>query len=339
MKKISLFFTLFIIGLVACNPAEQKQESTKQVISSDPLPSWAEGDLKSSIISFVNGVTEDGGPTYVNPEDRIATFDQDGTLWCEMPLVQLEYVVYRIKELAPEHPEWKNELPYKAVLDGDLEYLIKDVEENSGHEVIKLVLETHAGMSLDQFNGDVAAFFKDARHPKYDKPYTETIYQPMLELLIYLRANEFKTYICSGGGLDFMRVISEPTYGIVPENVIGSFAMNSFKEVDGKWEIVKEGKGLFICDKNTKPTAIDQHIGRIPIFVAGNVRTGGDIGQLTYSGTNSLPNFQLLINHNDSIREFAYSEENSESLNAAKAGNWHVVSMKDDWLSIFPFKE
>jgi hypothetical protein len=256
-----------------------------------------------------------------------------------MPLVQLEFVLYRIKKLAPEHPEWKNTLPYKAVLDGDNSYLINDIKENHGREVLQLVLTTSAGMTLEEFNDEVKVFFKEVKHPKYDKAFTETIYQPMLELLEYLRANEFKTYICSGGGLDFMRVIAEPTYGIVPENVIGSFAMNSFVQADGTWEIVKEGKGIFICDKDTKPVGIDQHIGRIPIFVAGNVRTGGDIGQLTYSQTNTLANFQLLVNHDDAVREFAYSEKNNESLDAAKAGNWHVVSMKNDWLKIFPFDE
>lgn len=337
MKKVSLFLSLLIIGLVACAPTEQKQEATQQVTVTDPLPSWSEGDLKSAIISFVNSVTEEGGPQYVKPEERIATFDQDGTLWCEMPLVQLEFVLYRIKKLAPQHPEWKDQQPYKAVLEGDKTYLLNDVKNNHAREVIKLVLTTSSGMTLAEFNKEVEGFFKEVKHPKYNKPFTETIYQPMLELLVYLRANDFKTYICSGGGIDFMRVISEPTYGIVPENVIGSFAMNAFKQMDGDWVIVKEGKGIFICDKDTKPVGIDQHIGRIPIFVAGNVRTGGDIGQLTYSSTNPLANFQLLVNHNDSIREFAYSEKNNESLDAAKAGNWHVVSMKDDWLTIFPF--
>ena len=161
----------------------------------------------------------------------------------------------------------------------------------------------------------------------------------MLELLQYLRTNGFKTFICSGGGIDFMRVFAEDTYGIVPENVIGSFAMNKFEQVDGKWKIIKAKKNLFINDGLTKPVGIDRQIGRIPIFVAGNVRSGGDIGQLTYSHTNTLPNFQLLINHDDETREFAYAEKDDASLNAAKKYGWHVVSMKDDWKQIFAFKK
>ena len=203
---------------------------------------------------------------------------------------------------------------------------------------MKLFAVTHTGMPLAEFDMEAKEFFNGSRHPKFNKMYTETIYQPMLELLQYLREHDFKTYICSGGGNDFMRVIAEDTYGIVPENVIGSFAMNTFQQVDGSWKIVKDDKSLFINDKETKPAAIEQRIGRIPIFVAGNVRSGGDIGQLTYSETNSLPNFQLLINHDDDVREFAYAEKDNASLNAAEEGGWHVVSMKNDWLKIFPFE-
>jgi hypothetical protein len=161
----------------------------------------------------------------------------------------------------------------------------------------------------------------------------------MLELLEYLRNNQFKTYICSGGGNDFMRVFAEEVYGVVPENVIGTFSMNSFQQINGEWKIVKGTENFFMNDKITKPAAIEQRIGRIPIFVGGNVRSGGDIAQLTYSQTNTLPNFQLLINHDDDTREFAYAEKDNASLNAAEKGDWHVVSMKNDWLKIFPFEQ
>lgn len=303
----------------------------------DPLPSWNDGKAKQSIIEFVESVTKQGSPDFVPPEERIATFDQDGTLWCEQPVVQLEFVIYQIRKMVPAHPEWKNQLPYKAIIEGDKSYLMNDLLNNHGKELMKLIIATHTGMPIEQFNKEVKEFFNASRHPKFNKKYTETVYQPMLELLQYLRENDFKTYICSGGGNDFMRVIAEDTYGIVPENVIGSFTMNTFKQVDGSWKIVKDDKNFFNNDKDTKPAAIELRIGRIPIFVAGNVRTGGDIGQLTYSMTNSLPNFQLLINHDDEIREFAYAEKNNASLNAAKEGGWHVVSMKNDWLKIFPF--
>ena len=303
----------------------------------DPLPSWNDGKSKQSIIKFVERVTKQGSPDFVRPEERIATFDQDGTLWCEQPVVQFEFVVYQIKKMAPAHPEWKNQLPYKAILGGDKKYLINDLMNNHGAELMKLVIATHTGMPIEKFNMEVKEFFNASRHPKFNKKYTKTIYQPMLELLQYLRENDFKTYICSGGGNDFMRVIAENTYGIVPENVIGSFAMNTFKQVDGSWKVVKDDKNLFMNDKDTKPAAIEQRIGRIPIFVAGNIRSGGDIGQLTYSMTNALPNFQLLINHDDDKREFAYAEKNNASLIAAKDGGWHVVSMRNDWLKIFPF--
>lgn len=246
-------------------------------------------------------------------------------------------MTYRIKQLAAKHPEWKDQQPYKAVLEGDKEFLLKDLTHNHGKALMELVVATSDGMHIEDFNSSVEEFLDTARHPKYNKKYTETIYQPMLELLSYLRANGFKTYLCSGGGVDFMRVFSENTYGIVPENVIGSFAMNTFKQVDGKWRIVKDKDNVFINDGFTKPEGIDQKIGRIPIFVGGNVRSGGDIGQLTYSHTNPLPNFQLLINHDDDVREFAYSEKDNASLNAAKKGDWKVVSMKKDWKRIFPF--
>jgi len=304
----------------------------------DPLPSWNDGKTKQSIIEFVERVTTPGSPDFVPPEERIATFDQDGTLWCEQPVAQLEFAAYQVKQMAVDHPEWKDTQPFKSVLEDDNEYLVNDLLHNHGKELMKLIAVTHAGMTLKEFNADVTAFLNASSHPKYGKKYTETIYQPMLELLQYLRKNEFKTYICSGGGNDLMRVFAEDVYGIVPENVIGTFAMNTFEQVDGEWEIVKGTKNFFMNDKDTKPAAIEQRIGRIPIFVGGNVRSGGDIGQLTYSQTNTLPNFQLLINHDDDVREFAYAEKDNASLNAAEEGGWHVVSMKNDWLKIFPFE-
>lgn len=305
----------------------------------DPLPSWVEGPTRSAIVQFVQDVTTEGGPKYVPPQARIATFDNDGTLWCEQPVVQIEFVSYRIKQLAPKHLEWKDQQPYKAVLEGDKSFLVNDVVHSHGKALMELMVVTHTGMPIEDFNRSVKEFLYTARHPKYRMKFTETIYQPMIELLSYLRTKGFKTYICSGGGIDFMRVFSEDTYGIVPENVIGSFAMNKFEHVDGNWTIIKDKKNMFVNDGLTKPVGIDQKIGRIPIFVAGNVRSSGDIGHLTYSQANALPNFQLLINHDDDVREFSYSEKDNASLNAAKEGGWQVVSMKNDWKHIFAFEK
>ena len=337
MKNLIFLSCLMLIMVLGCNQSNLKTEPDDEIISPDPLPSWKDGGNKSAIIDFVKQITQEDGPNYVQPEERIATFDNDGTLWSEQPVVQMEFIIYQIQKMAPEHPEWKKQLPYKAILEGDKSFLIDDLTNNHGLEVIKLVTATHTGMTSEEFNLEVEDFFNATQHPKFNKKYTQTTYQPMIELLQYLRENEFKTFICSGGGTDFMRVFAEDVYGIVPENTIGSFAINTYEEVDGFWKIVKGKKNFFMCDKEDKPVAIEQRIGRIPIFVAGNVRSGGDIGQLTYSKTNQLPNFQLLINHDDDVREFAYSEEDNSSLNAAKEGNWNVISMKNDWLKIFPF--
>jgi hypothetical protein len=330
MKRVFVTILTLCIGTIFVTVATAQ--------SADPLPSWNEGKVKLAITNFVTRVTTEGNPNFVPIAERIATFDNDGTLWSEQPVVQLEYVAYQIKRLSSQHPEWKSQAPYKAVLEGDKDYLVNDYINNHGKGLHELVLATHSGMSAQEFDRMVLEFFNNAQHPKFKQKYNETAYQPMLELLVYLRANGFKTYLSSGGGIDFMRVIATDIYGIVPENVIGSFAINSFEEVDGEWKIIKGTKNIFMHDAVTKPVGINLHIGRIPIFVAGNVRSGGDIGQLRYSQTNELPNFQLLINHDDGVREFAYAEKDNASLNAAKSGGWHVVSIKNDWKNIFSFQ-
>jgi len=302
-----------------------------------PLPSWDDGETKSEIIQFVKDITKEDGPKYVRPEERIATFDNDGTLMCEQPMVQFVYIMYRIKQLAPDHPEWKGDKPFEAALEGDMDYLLNAFFKG-GKEIFQLLNASHTGMSLADFNQVVKNFFKSERHPKYGVPYTELTYQPMLELLEYLRSNGFKTYICSGGGIDFMRVIAGNTYGVVPENIIGSSGRNVFREVNGKWQLMKTSDHFFKDDKEGKPEGIDLHVGRIPIFAGGNVRNGGDIAMLTYCQMNTLPSFQLLVNHDDDVREFAYAEKDNASLNEAKAGGWHVVSMKNDWKKIFSFE-
>jgi phosphoserine phosphatase len=337
-KSVIITITLMVMIITSCDQSDKNLENAEKSLYANILPSWKDGSTKNTIIQFVKEVTVEGSPNYVKPEERIATFDQDGTLWCEQPVAQLEFVAYQIKKMSSIHPEWESKQPYKSILEGDKDYLINDYINNHGRELKELIVTTHSGMTLEQFNLDVKEFMNSSLHPRFNRKYTKTVYQPMLELLQYLRDNEFKTYICSGGGNDFMRVFAEDLYGIGPENVIGTFAMNSFEQVDGSWKILKRSDNFFMNDGLTKPAAIEQRIGRIPIFVAGNVRSGGDIGQLTYSMTNKLPNFQLLVNHDDDIREFAYSEKNNASLNAASEGKWQVVSMKNDWLTIFSFK-
>jgi hypothetical protein len=251
--------------------------------------------------------------------------------------VQVAYALHQMKQIAPEHPEWKGKQPYQAAIDGNEKYFVDDMLAG-GHAIFEVMQLTHAGMSIEAFDQNVRAFFKSAQHPKYKVPFTQIGYVPMVELLQYLRANDFKTYICSGGGIDFMRVIAPDMYGIVPENVIGSNARNVFQQVDGKWQLTKTAKDLFNNDKLGKPVGIDLHIGRVPIFSAGNVRTGGDIAHLTYCRSNTLPTLQLMLNHDDAEREYAYSEKDNASLKAAKQQGWHVVSIKDDWKRVFSFQ-
>ncbi len=328
-KTLCLLGTLGLLGAllaVAC--------SAPDPAPIDPLPSWAEGATRSAILQFVADVTEPGGPKYVPPEERIATFDNDGTLWCEQPVAQMSFAIHRIKAMAPDHPEWKDVQPFKAVLEGDEKYLVDDLMKG-GHELGKIVALTHSGMPLDDFTPLVEEFLETVDHPRYDVPFNELAYLPMLELLEFLRAADFKTYLCSGGGVDFMRAFSEETYGVVPENVIGTFAVNTFEKVDGEWVIVKGTSNMFLNDKANKPVAISTHIGRIPILAAGNVRSGGDVEQLRYSQTNSRPSLQILVNHDDAEREFAYAEKDNASLNAAQENSWVVVSMKNDWLRVF----
>ena len=236
---------LIIIALVGVTVFNCTSKQTKQ---SDPLPSWNDGELKSAITQFVDDVTNENGPNYVKPEERIATFDNDGTLWFEQPVVQFSYIFYQIKQMYPDHPKWKGDSIYEAALNGDMDYLVNDYM-SGGKALPQLLLATHTDVSLNDFNAYVQDFFNNEKHPKFNVPFTKVCYQPMVELLEYLRANGFKTYICSGGGIDFMRVVSEDIYGIVPENVIGSNARNIYKQVDGQWQLMKTADKLLNNNK------------------------------------------------------------------------------------------
>lgn len=303
----------------------------------DPLPSWNDGEVKSAIIQFVKDVTHKGGQKYVPPEDRIATFDNDGTLCCETPVFQMLYVREALKAIVAKKPELLEKPAFKAVIDGNMEYLEKSPDV--GNDIMKMLALTHSGMSLDEFQASVREFIKTAKYPKFDMPLTHMKYKPMVELLSYLRANGFKTYICSGGGLYFMRVFTNEMYGIPPEQVIGATGKLQFEFIDGKVSLMRLPVMLTMNNREEKPTGIAMSIGKKPIFAAGNVKGAGDIAMMQYCQSNSYPSFQLIINHDDSEREFAYSEPENETLNAAEKFKWFVVSMKKDWKKIFPFEK
>jgi hypothetical protein len=297
----------------------------------DPLPSWKDGKAKKAILDFVAAVTRKGGPDYIPPEDRIATFDNDGTLWCEKPTVEVVFTLARLKAMATRDPTLKEKQPFKAALEGDHEYFHKAGVK----AVLELVVATHGNLSQTQFEEEARAFFKSAKHPRFGLPYPQVVYRPMVELLRYLRANGFQTWICSGGWMDLMRVFTPQAYGIPPQQVIGSSLKKKFLEKDGKYVLWILAQLLTLNDQEDKPVNIALHIGKRPVFAAGNVRSGGDIAMLRYCQGSKYRTLQLMVNHDDAEREYAYAEPNSASLNAARQGGWTVVSMKNDWQTLF----
>ncbi len=302
------------------------------------LPSWNEGVTKQSILDFVRGVTTPGDPQFVAPEDRIAVFDNDGTLWSEQPsYFQFAFVLDRMKEMAPQHPEWKDNPLYAAVLAGDL----KTVTAAGEKGLLELAMVTHAGMTTDEFSKIVHEWIASARHPKFHRPYTEVIFQPMLELLAYLRNNGFKTFIVSGGGVEFMRVWAEKVYGIPPEQVVGSSILTKFEMVEGVPVLTRLPQLNFIDDNVGKPVAINMHIGRKPIAAFGN--SDGDLQMLQWTAINpGVARFALIVHHTDPVREFAYEASSmgrlEVALTEAAARGWTVVDMKNDWNRVFPFE-
>jgi hypothetical protein len=301
------------------------------------LPSWNDGPARTSIIDFVGRVTTQGGADFVPVEQRIATFDNDGTLWCEQPMyVQLAFALDRVKAMAPLHPEWKDKQPFKAVLEGD----IKTVAESGERGLLELVLATHAGMTTDEFEKIVSEWLATARHPRFKRPYTETVYQPMLELLTYLRANGFKTFIVSGGGIEFMRPWSERVYGVPPEQVVGSSIKTRFEMRDSTPALFRLPELNFIDDGPGKPVGINQHIGRRPIAAFGN--SDGDLEMLQWTTLSAGARFGLIVHHTDAEREYAYDRQShigklDKALDAAALNRWTVVDMKSDWKRIFAF--
>jgi hypothetical protein len=306
--------------------------------TADPLPSWNDGRAKQAIVDFVGAVTREGSPDFVPTSQRIATFDNDGTLWAEQPMyVQLAFALDRVKTLASQHPEWKDTQPFKAALDGDMKTLAGAGESG----LLQLVMASHAGMTTDEFERIVKEWLSTARHPKFDRPYTDLVYQPMIELLAYLRANGFKTFIVSGGGIEFMRPWSEQIYGVPPEQVLGSSIKTQFQMRDDAPVLFRLPSINFIDDKSGKPVGINQQIGRRPIAAFGN--SDGDLEMLQWTTKAAGRRFGLIVHHTDAEREYAYDRQSSvgkldKALDAAGANGWVVVSMKDDWKRIFKFQ-
>src|SRR5450432_582339 len=305
-------------------------------VRGDPLPSWNDTQTKKAIMAFVDRVTKQGSPEFVPPAERIATFDNDGTLWAEQPIYfQVAFALDRVKALAPQHPEWKEKEPFASLLKGDLRGALAGGEP----AIVQIVAATHSGMTTEEFDKIVRDWIASAKHPKTGRLLTEMTYQPMIELLTYLRANNFKTFIVSGGGVEFMRVFAEKTYGIPPEQVVGSSGKLKFELRDGNPVLVKLPAINFIDDKEGKPVGIQTYIGRRPIAAFGN--SDGDLQMLQWAAAGPGARFCLYVHHDDAAREFAYDRKShigtlDKGLDEAAAKGWTVVSMKDDWKTIFP---
>jgi phosphoglycolate phosphatase-like HAD superfamily hydrolase len=310
--------------------------------AADALPSWNDGPAKSAIVEFVNAVTDPKSESFVEPDDRIATFDNDGTLWVSHPLyAQAMFALDRVRVLAARHPEWKDQEPFKAVLAGDREAMAKFSEGDWAH----IVAATHAGMSSEDFLQIVQAWLAEAKHPRFKRPYTELVYQPMLEVMDYLRANGFRTYIVTGGGQEFVRVFSEPVYDVPVEQVVGSSIETKYEYQDGKPVLLREPKIFFIDDKAGKPVGINLFIGKRPYAAFGN--SDGDREMLEWTGAGDHARLMMLVLHDDAHREYAYGPANGlpgtkvgtfpqSLMDEAKQKGWVVISMKNDWKTIFP---
>lgn len=329
----------FLLSSFAVLPALSAPllRSSAHAQSTDPLPSWNDGRAKQSILDFVALVTREGSPNFVPVPQRIATFDNDGTLWVEQPMyTQLAFALDRVKALAPEHPEWRATQPFKAAIEGDL----KTLAESGDRGMLQLIMATHAGMTSDEFETEVTAWLASARHPRFKRLYTELVYQPMLEVLAYLRANGFQTFIASGGGIEFMRPWTEQVYGVASHQVVGSSIKTRFEMRDGRPTLFRLSQVNFVDDKAGKPVGINEHIGRRPIAAFGN--SDGDLEMLQWTTlAGDRRRLGLIVHHTDAVREYAYDRHShigrlDTALDAAAVNGWTVVSMKDDWKEIFP---
>lgn len=333
-RKVGHFINgILIICLLGCSP---NKHSTPVV--ADPIPSWNEGITKTAIIDFVSDVTDPASPNFIEVADRIATFDNDGNLWSEQPVYfQLYFAINRVKELAQDHPEWESEQPFKAVLDDDMQAVMS----SGTHGLLQLVMASHAGMTTDEFEVIVKEWLASAKHPRFDRPFNQLIYQPMLELLNYLRANDFKTFIVSGGGVEFMRTWVEEAYGIPKDQVIGSTIKTAFDYNDGDPVIRRLPEIDFIDDGEGKPVGISKFIGRRPVFASGN--SDGDLPMLQWTTAGKGRRFALYLHHTDSVREWAYDRKShigklDKGLDQAKEKGWTVIDMEKDWNVVYPFE-
>jgi phosphoserine phosphatase len=333
-KPWLLIVSLLVSALVMAGCAAQPAMPT----ATDPLGSWNPGPSRDAIISFVEAVTDPSSPDFVPVADRIAVFDNDGTLWSEQPMYfQLLFALDKVREMAARRPEWANEQPFKAVLENDMQALMAQGEAG----LVPVLMAAHAGMTTDEFSRSVADWLATARHPRFDQPYDQLIYQPMLELLEYLREHGFQTWIVSGGGIDFVRVFSEQAYGIPPQQVVGSSVVKRFEMREGGPVIVREPTISFIDDKEGKPVAIDHHIGKRPIAAFGN--SDGDLQMLQWTAAGKGPSLQVFIRHTDAEREWAYDRDShigrlDAGIDEAFAYDWLVVDMQQDWSVIYPFQ-
>ena len=326
--------------LFSCVQHETTETSNKVAVTkSDPLPSWNEGSTKTAIINYVTDVTNSESKNFIDIENRIATFDNDGNLWSEQPLYfQLFFIIDRIKAMAVDHPEWKNQQPFKAVLENDME----ELKKQGLHGLVELVMATHAGNTIEEFEADVKDWIATAKHPTKNVGYDKLIYQPMLELLQYLRANDFKTYIVSGGGVDFMRAFVSPIYNIPSEQIIGSRIKTKFEYNNGDVKIVFLPKNDFNNDKEGKPLNIQKIIGKKPVFSSGN--SDGDLQMMQYAASNKYKSFMLYLHHTDSVREWAYDRNSpigkfDKGLDEAIQKKWTVIDMAKDWKLVYPFEK
>jgi phosphoserine phosphatase len=324
------FLCLLAVLVVRCGGGDQPAPA------GDPLPSWNDGATKKAILDFVARVTREGGPDFVPPPDRIATFDNDGTLWAEQPVyTQLAFALDRVKTLAPKHPEWKNKPPFKSVLEGDPKALAAAGERG----LLEIVAATHVGNTTEEFAAVVSEWIASARHPKTGRLYTEMVYQPMLELLAHLRARSFKTFIVSGGGVEFMRPWAERVYGIPPEQVVGSRVKVKYEVREGTPVLVRLPEIDHVDDGAGKPVGIHQVIGRRPIAAFGN--SDGDFQMLEWATSGSGPRLGVIVHHTDAAREWAYDREShigrlARGLDEAPKRGWIVADMKQDWKNIYP---
>jgi hypothetical protein len=330
-RKIVHILCLIVLVLThSCQekvPDGEKSDSAK--MTDDPLPSWNNNQVKQSILAYVQKVTDTASGDFIPLNSRIATFDNDGTLWAERPYVQELFALYKAKKMVEENPALGKTQPFQAVINKDKEWFAKGGEK----ALLQLLAVTHTGMKEDEFETSVDEFFQHAKYPGRDVTIDKIVYQPQLELLTYLRKNGFKVFICTGGTVEFVRSVSNKLYGVPKEQVIGTTFKYRF--VDSTLSIQREPAAALINDKEGKPVGIQQHIGARPVFACGNEGGEGDIAMLRYSQGNRYPSFQMIINHDDSTREYYYQEKSNASLNAAAKNNWHVVSMKQDWKKIF----